>query len=563
MNKKSKKFNKYKMLFEKNKRFRTVVIAVAVVVGVALFSAFSSFMLYVDGNDRVTAAIASEPENLDPTFCDDISTETVLVNCFEGLMKIDEKGNVVKAAASDYTVSEDGLVYRFTISSDSKWSDGTSVQASDFVYAWRRTANPYNASSYAYMFENIEGYDKILEDFQKEQNGLKDEEGNYITMDMAQLWVKAADSRTLVVKLKEKDSSFLYKCAGVGFMPLCENEVKPYTRIWSTDPEKFISNGAFRLSSWTGGSYLDLAPNEHYRDKENVSLKSMKFYFVSDGEEAIKMFNKGKVLFTGVLSEDKLVKTSKNKNYVSYENTGSYFLYFNMNEAPFDDARVRQALTLAIDREELISKTAKTRGIAASGLISDAFSQFRQSGENYFDVSGTDANIRKAKSLLAEAGYENGKGFPQFEYLFNDNTFSRETAEYLSKMWKDNLGINCIIRSVSWSKLEEMRNDGEFTIAKGGLMAPYNDVGYMLGNFTSDKNFCGFKNAEYDRLLSQMANAQGDQKNDLAHKAEKILMNNWVICPLYYYADGYLASDRLENFYVTNSGVAYFVNAKV
>ena len=108
-----------------------------------------------------------------------------------------------------------------------------------------------------------------------------------------------------------------------------------------------------------------------------------------------------------------------------------------------------------------------------------------------------------------------------------------------------------------------MRNDGEFTIAKGGLMAPYNDVGYMLGNFTSDKNFCGFKNAEYDRLLSQMANAQGDQKNDLAHKAEKILMNNWVICPLYYYADGYLASDRLENFYVTNSGVAYFVNAKV
>ncbi len=563
MNNKSKKFNKFKLLLEKNKRFRTVAITVAIILGVLLFSAFSAFMLHIDGNDRVTAAISSEPERLDPTFCTDISTETVLVNCFEGLMKIDEKGNAVKAAASDYTVSEDGLVYTFTISPHSLWSDGTAVQASDFVYAWRRTANPYNASSYAYMFESIEGFDKVLGDFEKEQDGLKDEEGNYITMDMADLWVKAADSRTLVVKLKEKDPSFLHKCASVGFVPLCEKSVKPFTRIWSTDPKKFVSNGAFRLLSWTGGSYLDLVPNEHYRDKENVSLKSMKFYFVSDGQEALSMFNRGKILFTGVLPEDKLVKTSKNKNYTSYENTGAYFLYFNLNEAPFDDARVRQALTLAIDREELIEKTAKTRGIAASGLISDAFSQFRQSGEEYFRTDETDANIRKAKALLAEAGYENGKGFPQFEYLFNDNTFSRETAELLAQMWKENLGINCMLRSVSWSKLEEMRNDGNFTVAKGGLMAPYNDVGFMLEKFTTEENFCGWKNGEFDKLVSQMMKTQGDSRNSLAHKAEKILMSDWVICPLYYYADGYLASDRIENFYVTNSGVAYFVNAEV
>jgi len=563
MNQKSKKFNKYKVLFEKNKRFRIVVITAAIVLGVALFSAFSAFMLHIDGNDRVTAAIASEPDRLDPTFCNDVSTETVLVNCFEGLMKIDENGNAVKAAASDYTVSEEGLVYTFTISPDSLWSDGTAVQASDFVYAWRRTANPYNASSSAYLFENIAGYDKILEDFEKEQKGLKDEEGNYIAMQMSDLWVKAADSRTLVVKLKEKDPSFLHKCASVGFMPLCENAVKPFTRIWSTDPEKFVSNGAFRLISWTGGSYLELTPNENYRDKENVSLKRMKFYFVSDGAEAKKMFDKGKVLFSGVLPEDKLVRTSKDKNYTSYENTGTYFLYFNLTEAPFDDVRVRQALTLAIDREELIRKTAKTRGVAASGLVSDAFSHFRQSGEEYFRTDETEENIKKAKALLAEAGYENGKGFPQFEYLFNDNTFSRETAEILAEMWRKNLGVTCLLKSVSWSKLEEMRNDGNFTVAKGGLMAPYNDVAFMLDKFTSSENFCGWKNGEYDKLLSRMIKTQGDARQELAHKAEKILIDDWVICPLYYYADGYLASDRIENFYVTNSGVAYFVNAEV
>lgn len=563
MGNKSKKSNKYKLLFEKNKRFRIVVITAGIILGIAVFSAFSSLMVHIESNDRITAAVSSEPDKLDPTFCSDVSTETILVNCFEGLMKIDENGNAVKAAASDYTVSEDGLVYTFTISPYSKWSDETEVLASDFVYAWRRTANPYNASSYAYLFENIAGYDKILEDFEKEQKGLKDEEGNYITMQMSDLWVKAADARTLVVKLKERDPSFLHKCASVGFMPLCEAKVKPFTRIWSTDPERFVSNGAFRLASWTGGSYLDLVPNAHYRDKENVSLKSMKFYFVSDGEEAKNMFDKGKVLFSGVLPEDKLVRTSKSKSYVSYENPGTYFLYFNLTEAPFDDVRVRQALTLAIDREKLIDETAETRGIAASGLISDAFSQFRQSGEEYFRTDDADENIRKAKELLAEAGYENGKGFPQFEYLFNDNTFSRETAEILAEMWKENLGITCLLRSVSWSKLEEMRNDGDFTVAKGGLMAPYNDAAYMLEKFTSSENFCGWKNGEYDKLLKQMINTQGDARNNSAHKAEKILMNDWVICPLYYYADGFLASDRIENFYVTNSGVAYFVNAKV
>ncbi len=563
MKKKSAKTQGFKKLFNKNKRFKIVVITTGVVLGVVVFALLSFLMVRLEGAGRVTAAISTEPDKLDPTFCTDTATETVLVNCFEGLMKIDSEGNAVKAAASDYTVSEDGLVYTFTISPKSVWSDGSPVQASDFVYAWQRTANPYNASSYAYLFENIAGYDKVLSDFEKEKNGERDEEGNYIRMQMSDMWVKAADSRTLVVKLAEKDPSFLQKCAGVAFFPLCENAVKPYTRIWSTDPEKFVSNGAFRLLSWTGGSYLELTSNENYRDKDNVSLESIKFYFVSDGEEALDMFRKSKVLFSNVLTTENLKKAANNKQYNSYENLGTYFLYFNLGEAPFDDPRVRQALTLAIDRNELVKETAGVRGVPASALVSDGFSSFRQSGESFFDVDETEENIKKAKQLLSEAGFENGKNFPAFEYLFNDNTFSRETAELLQKMWKDNLGIECTLKSVSWSKLDEMRKDGNFTVAKGGIMAPCNDVGYMLEGFTSDNNFCSWNNKEYDSLISRMADVRGEERNNIAHTAEKILMDNWVVCPLYYYADGYLASDRLENYYVTNSGVAYFVNADV
>lgn len=556
---KSKKIERFRVLFNKNKRFRIVSVIAGLLVAAIVLGVFSFLMVRVETSGKVTAAISLEPDTLDPTFCADTETATIIVNCFEGLMKIDENGEPVKAVASDYTVSKDGKVYTFTISSDARWSNGKEVKASDFVYAWRRTANPYNASAYAYLFENIKGYDTILEDFEKEQNKETDEEGNYITMKMSKLWVKAADSRTLVVKLKEKDPSFLRKCASVAFLPLCEEAVKPYTRIWSTDPELFVGNGAFVLTSWTPGSYLDLIPNEQYRESEKVELNSIKFRFASDGNESLSMFNDSDVLFSSVLPENKLSSTSRKSEYNSYEELGTYFLYFNHNQKPFNDVRVRQALTLAIERDKLIDETAQSRGKAASALISNGFSSFRSSGDEFFKVSDDKANKEKAKQLLAEAGYPDGEGFPEFEYLFNDNTYSRQTAEILKKMWKKNLGIECVLKSVSWSKLDEMREEGNFTVAKGGILAPYNDVRYMLSQFTSKNNTCFWSNKEYDSLVSGIT----DNKSEKAYKAEKILMENQVICPLYYYTNGYLASNRIKNYYVTNQGIAYFTYADV
>ncbi len=562
MKKKSQKLNKFQVLFKKNKRFRHVTVAFLSVIAILFFALFSFLLTRFESADRITAAISSEPERLDPTFCDSTDAETILVNCFEGLMRFDENGEVKKACASDYTVSEDGLVYTFTIAPNAMWSNGQPVTADDFVYAWQRTANPYNASAYGYLFENIVGYDKVLEDFEKEKASLLDEEGNYITMKMSDLWVKSTSSKSLVVKLKQKDPAFLKKCAMVPFFPLCESAVKPYTRIWSTDDKLFVSNGAFCLSSWMAGSYLELKPNEHFRDKENVSIKSMKFEFIPDGKEAQKAFKNSDVMFTNVLDEEKLEKTARKRYYESYDEFGSYFLYFNLSKYPFDNVKVRQALTLAVDRERLIEETCPERGTAASGLLSNAFSNFRENGEEYFDTSQNEANIAKAKKLLKEAGYENAKDFPEFEYLFNDNTYSRKTAELLKEMWEENLGIKCSLKCVSWSKLDEMRSAGNFAVAKGGMIAPYGDEAYMLSAFSSQNNFVSWKNAEYDSLIKQMLNSAGD-KSSVSHKAEKMLADNFIICPLYYYKDGYLISNRVKNYYVTNSGVAYFVYAEV
>lgn len=556
---KSKKINRFRVLFNKNKRFRIISIVAGLIVAIMVLGVFSFLMGRMETSGKITAAISVEPENLDPTFCQNNETQTILVNCFEGLMKIDENGDAVKAAASDYTVSKDGKVYTFTISSDAKWSNGTDVKASDFVYAWRRTANPYNSSAYAFLFENIRGYDTVMQDFEKEQNKVTDEDGNYITMDMSKLWVKAADSKTLVVRLKEKDPSFLKKCASVAFFPLCEQVVKPNTRIWSTDADLFVSNGAFVLSSWTEGSYLDLVPNEDFRDSENVKLKAIKFRFVADGNEGLEMFKSNDVLFSSSLPEDKIESVARKRDFNSYDELGTYFLYFNHSKKPFNDPRVRQALTLAIDREKLVDETALSRGIAASALISDGFSAFREKGNDYFDVSKNRENKEKARLLLKEAGYENGEDFPEFEYIFNDNTYSRKTAELIQKMWKKNLGIECTLKSVSWSKLDELRNSGDFYVAKGGLMAPYNDVKFMLDKFTSENSFCGWYNVQYDKLVSKVTN----NNSSYAHKAEDMLMENWVICPLYYYSNGYLASSRINNYYVTNQGVAYFTYADV
>lgn len=553
------KIKKFRRLFSRNKRFRTIVLTGGVLLLAIFLVIFSFIMIRVETSGKLTMAIAEEPSTLDPTFCENKDTETLLVNCFEGLMKVDEKGNAVKAAASDYTVSEDGLTYTFTIAEGAKWSDGTAVEASDFVYGWRRTANPYNASAYSYMFENIAGYDKVLEDFEKEKNKETNEEGNYITVNMADMDVKAADSRTLVVKLKEKDPSFLYKCTSVALLPLCEDSVKPNTRIWGEDPELFVCNGAFKLSSWTEGSYLELTPNEYFREKDKVKLESVKVYFAESKEEAYEMYKSSDVLYTNLIPDDKLPKLVKKKYYSSYDELGTYFLYFNTGEAPFNDVKVRQALSLAIDRNRIVEETALNKGKPAGALISDGFSSFRQDGQSYISTSDTHGNIEKARQLLAEAGYKGGKGFPKFEYVYNDNEISHQTALLLQSMWKSNLGIECTLKSVSWSKLEELRRSGNFTVAKGGIMAPYNSTSYILQQFTTENNFCNWSNAEYDSLVKQMINSQSDS----AHKAEGILMKDYVVCPVYYYTGSYLKSKRIENLYVTNSGIAYFMYADV
>ena len=553
------KLKKFRFLFSKNKRFRTIVITAGLIFLAVFLAVFSFIMVRVETSGKLTMAISTEPKTLDPTFCDNKDTETLLVNCFEGLMKVDEKGNAVKAAASEYTVSTDGLVYTFTIANGALWSDGTAVEASDFVYAWRRTANPYNSSSYAYMFEIIDGYDKILEDFEKEKNKETNEDGNYITVNMADLGVKAVDSRTLEVRLKEKDPSFLYKCTSVAFLPLCEDAVRPNTRIWGEDPELFVCNGAFKLSAWTSGSYLELLPNEYFREKDKVKLESVKVYFAESEEEAYEMYNSSDVFYTNMIPAEKLEKAAKKKDYVAYDELGTYFLYFNTSEAPFDDVRVRQALTLAVDREKIVNETALNRGKPAGALISDGFSSFRQGSQEYISPTNKQSNIDKARKLLEEAGYKDGKGFPKFEYVYNDNEISHETAKLLQSMWKTNLGIECSLKSVSWSKLDELRKSGNFSVAKGGIMAPYNSTYYILDSFTTENNFCNWSNKEYDSLVKQMINSQSES----AYTAESILMKDFVVCPIYYYTGGYLKSKRLENFYVTNSGIAYFMYADV
>ncbi len=550
-----KKFKHFIDLLGKHKRLKRIVIILSV-LALILFMFLITFLLTrIESSKGLNIAISSEPSTLDPTFFVGDEEGTLMVNLFEGLMRTDENGEAVPCQASSYSVSEDGKTYTFHISEKAKWSDGTAVTAEDFAFAWRRTANPYNNSEYSYMFENIKGYDEIYEKYNNDEE-----------FDMNTLSVNAKDSRTLVVKLKEKDGAFLKKCAFPAFAPLCEAQVVKNRRTWSTNKDLFVSNGAYVLSDWSRGSYLVLSLNKEYYNYENLKVRQIKAYFISDDNEALSKFKSQKILLSLTMDDEIEKKMARKSPFKQTDLCGTYYLSYNMSKKPFDNSLVRQALTLAVDRNEIIKECVGKKGEAAFSLLGNGFTNggntFRSTGKIYIE-DDFDLNKEKARELLKDAGFENGKGFPEFEIIYNDNRFNKSVLEKVAEMWEENLGIKCKLKPESWSHFSSDRAGENYTVAKDGKLIAYNDAGEMFYEFDSKTNHCGKSDKSLNSLVVNIKNTTGENRINLCHQAEDIIMNNYYICPLFSYCRTYLVSSRLSNYYVSAEGFAYLNNVNI
>jgi len=520
---------------------RKIALLLAMIM---VFGVLASSCAGTSSKDQLVVCVGPEPDTIDPALNSAVDGATLIIHAFEGLMTLDKDGVPVEAQAESYTISDDGLTYTFKLREGLKWSDGKPLTAHDFVYAWNRAIDPETAADYEYMFECIEGY----------------EEGK--------LNVQALDDRTLQVKLVAVTPYFLELCAFPTYFPVRQDIVEANPDGWTLNPKTYIGNGPYRLKEWKHKSHMIYEKNPNYRDPKAITgPKTIKFMLMDDDNAILAAFQKGEILFADSMPNDEIDAWRDKPEFNLEGQLGTYYISFNTQKPYLDNPKIRQALTLAIDREYIVREIGKAGQVPAGAFVptglsdADMTKEFREVGGDYYDPYDYEGNLEKAKQLLAEAGYPNGEGLPTFEYIYNESTGHQLIAEAIQDMWKK-IGVNITLTSQEWNTFLNTRKNGEYEIARNGWLGDYNDPISFLDMWItgSGNNDAQWSNKEYDELISRVKRSSDRaERMELMHKAEDILFEEWVLCPIYYYVDIYLKSQKLEGFYSSPLGYKYFM----
>jgi oligopeptide transport system substrate-binding protein len=473
----------------------------------------------------------TEPETLDVHKMTGVSEHTLALALFEGLTTHDPKTLEARpGVAESWEVSKDGLAYTFRLRADAKWSNGDAVTAGDFVHSWRRALEPATASQYAYQLYYL-------------ANAREFNEGKI--KDFEQVGVKAPDARTLAVRLASPTPYFLDLTSFETLMPVHKGCLEKHGEKW-TRPGNLVGNGPFVLAEWSPRERIVFTPNPHYWNARIVRLKRIEALPYDDLDTAYNMFLDGKVDWLRGIPLPKIDEIKRNPDYFVVPYLGSYFFRFNVTKAPFHDVRVRKAFSLAVDRETLCRDVMKAGQIPATGFVPPGL-------PGYVPVVGAGYDRKKARDLLAEAGFPEGKGFPPVDILFNTSESHKKVSEVLAQMWKENLGVPVSLSNKEWKIYLEETRTLNYQVARAGWIGDYLDPNTFLDMFVTGggNNNTGFSNKEYDELVFRASReADPTQRMKILRRVEEILVVDQLpILPLYFYVNQGLLAPKVKGVF--------------
>ena len=559
-------------------------------------------------NDGLNVCIASEPDTLDPAFNSAVDGATMLVHLFSGLAKWtqDENGafQIVPDAAEELpegVVNEDGTVtYTYTLRDGMKWSDGKDVTAADFAYAWQRAGNVGTGGDYYYMFEAVKGYDE------EDPNAVLD--------------VQATDDKTLVVTLNNAVAYWNELLAFPVFFPVREDVVA--NESWATDASTYVCNGAYTISDWKHNSVITLTKNENYVDADEVTMPIINFFLSDDANNMLTNFKNGdwKLIDDVPTNEIASLKAEYPDNFKIEGQIGTYYVCWNVNEdilpegsglegADAENARaeIRNAISLLFDRNYIVNDIAQGGQVPASSFVAmgmtepDGSEFYKNAGtsdayDGYYNVAedALEENFNTAMEVLKkyyefDESTQQFTNFPKMTYLYNTSEAHKAIGEYL-QMALAGVGITMDMENQEWATFLNTRKQGNYSIARNGWLADYNDPICFLDMWTTasgnnDVQFGRGAHAEakvysldltdvgqdvkvengtwaetYDVLISAIKSETDPEKRfAMMHKAEDLLMQTGCICPLYFYTDLFMVDDTLQGFFSNPLGYKYFM----
>ena len=510
-----------------------------------------------------TVQYGSNPETLDPALNSAIDGANTIITIFEPLLLINENNEVIGGQAESWETSEDGLTWTFTMRDGLKWSDGTDLTAKDFEYSFKRMVDPNTAAPYAETcLGMIDGFEEAA--------GFPDKDGNPTAEPNPDaLNVKASDDgKTLTIVLSYPCSYFDKMAAFATMSPVQQATVEANGDSWCTSADTFVSNGPYMITDWTPSERIVLTKNPNYVggwDNSKIVTDTITLLLLEDSSAAYAAYNSGEAQLIKDVPTDEIPSLTKAEDGGDfYVDTilGTYYVSLNLQRDAFKDAKVRKALSLAIDRDYVANTIMQGTYSAADSIVGpgivDESGYFHDNGNAPYISADYEANLAEAKKLLEEAGYPNGEGYPTIEYSTNDAGYHVPLAEYLQQAWGD-LGITLTINKMEWSSFTPARRAGEYDVARNGWVMDYNDPSNMLDLFCSGNgnNDGKYSNPDFDAAIDASRVADSAEHFAQLHKAEDILMEDMGCLPIAYYNDYWLQSPTLKGTWHSPYGYWY------
>ena len=565
----------------------------------------------------LAVCLASEPDTIDPALNSAVDGATLLAHLFSGLAKWsqDANGNLVIApdAAEELVEgveNEDGTVtYTYTLRDGLVWSDGQPVTAGDFEFAWQRAASQELAADYGYMFEVVDGYDDVWADEPAED---------------AKLNVKAIDDKTLEVTTASAIPYWNELLAFPTYFPVREDVVE--NEAWATDPSTYVCNGMYTLAGWDHNSLITLQKNPNHPDADSVTMDTIEFYLSDDANNMLTNFKNGDWDFIDDVPTNEIaaLKADYPDEFKVEGQIGTYYVCWNINEnilpegstltgveAENAKAEIRNAIALLFDRNYIVNDVAQGGQVPASSFVAmgmtepDGSEFYKNAGHNdgyigYYkvDEDSLEENFNAAVEVLKKYyTFDEATGkftdFPTMTYLYNTSDAHKAIGEYLQSAL-DAVGITMNMENQEWATFLNTRKAGDYSIARNGWVADYNDpicfldmwttvsgnndVQFGKGDHANVKNYSldltpfgldtkvenGTWAETYDVLISAIkACTDPETRFAMMHVAEDMLMETGCICPIYYYTDLFMISDSVDGFFSNPLGYKYFMYTTV
>ncbi len=472
----------------------------------------------------------SEPQGLDPHVVTGIPESNIVRALFEGLaVKNPHTLEPEPGVAQSWDISDDGLIITFHLNPEARWSNGDAMTAEDYVWSWQRALNPAMGNQYAYMLYPVKNAEAFA-------TGKLD--------DFAEVGVKALDEHTLEVRLNARTPYFIQLMDHYSTYAVHRPTIEKFGRAtdrftpW-THVENIVGNGAFRLKEWKLNRRIIVQKSDTYWDRDRVQLNGIEFYPVENIASEERMFRVGQLHYTNSIPLDKIpvYRAQENSPYANAPYLGTYYYLLNTSKPPLDDPRVRQALSMAVDRELLNDSVLHGTNVPAYGITPPGTLGYQP--PKIFDY-----DVARARELLAEAGYPDGAGWPGVELIYNTSESHLKIAVALQQMWKDALNIDVSLANQEWKVYLDSVDQMDFQMARRGWIGDYVDPNNFLDLFLcgGGNNNTGFCDPVYDEMILQQAPQAKTREERYAifAAAETRLMEQMPIIPIYTYTSNHL-----------------------